>query len=159
MTERQHDGVKRQPFRFVDGEDANAIPCRTGHGTFAELLVPSREEGLNVGSSGAAKVVLQLVEEGQRIDIFVLYIAKRKDAPQPFCKQIEWQLQQVVFAFREFLWQDVIDLFSGNIMDGRLFLSEHISKIMEHQVFLGNLVCVLLVDKQSQGCHNHLNAG
>ena len=71
MTERQHNGVERQPFRFVDGEDANAIPCRTGHGTFAELLVPSREEGLNVGSSGAAKVVLQLVEEGQRIAFYV----------------------------------------------------------------------------------------
>ena len=129
ITEGKQDGVEGQSFRFVNGEDANSWNSRTGDRTLVEILVPSCQEGLNVGSYCAAKVLLQLVEEGQGIDVFAFDIVEREDAPQLFCEEIERQLQQFFPLLCEFLGQDLVGFLKGDGLDGCVLLSEDIAII------------------------------
>ena len=54
--------------------------------------------------------------------------------------------------------QDLFGVLQGDTLDGRAGLAQDILPVVQHQVFLGDAVRMVFVDKQAHGRHNHLYA-
>ena len=95
--------MKFQPFRFVDGQDADALNLARRNGLVAKLFFPISDEGGQFRRV-FLQVIVHGIEEREQVCILFLDAGKLEDAHQLFKQFVEWHQSEMIRFIDKLLW-------------------------------------------------------